>query len=120
MIPRLAAALTLATLAACAVGSAAPTQVTLDRDLLSVRMSDGSICEGAAPGEGAEGGWSGTLTGCPWAYAYAIEIDPRTNPVRFVLEEVLGDRIIGPLAAVTITDASGRARVFQTPERLED
>ena len=27
---------------------------------------------------------------------------------------------IGPLATVTITDATGRDRVFQTPERIED
>ena len=111
---------TLTALAACAMGPATPEQVTLDADLLSVRMSTGATCRGPAPASGAETGWSGTLTGCATPYPYTVEIDPRTNPVRFVLQEILGDRIIGPLATVTITDASGRDRVFQTPERVED
>ncbi len=99
---------------------ATPERVTLDADLLSVRMSDGSHLPRPAPETGAEAGWSGTLTGCAATYPYAVEIDPGTNPIRFVLQEILGDRIIGPLATVTITDAMGRDRVFQTPERPED
>lgn len=111
---------TLTALAACATGPASPERVTLDADLLSVRMSDGSTCRGPAPATGADAGWSGTLTGCTSPYPYLVEIDPGTNPVRFILQEILGDRIIGPLATVTITDATGRDRVFQTPERIED
>jgi hypothetical protein len=115
-----ASLLILAALGACAIGPATPSRVTLDRSLLSVAMSDGSTCLGPAPAQGAETGWSGRLAECRWGYAYAVEIDPRTNPVRFVLEEIFGDRIIGPIATVTITDATGRTRVFQTPERVED
>lgn len=110
----------LTALAACATGPAAPERVTLDADLLSVRMSDGATCLGPAPASGFEAGWSGTLTGCASPYPYVVEIDPGTNPIRFVLQEILGDRIIRPLATVTITDATGRDRVFQTPERPED
>lgn len=110
----------LTALAACATGPATPERVTLDAALLSVRMSDGSTCRGPAPEGGAPTGWSGTLTGCAAAYPYVVEIDPGTNPIRFVLQEILGDRIIGPLASVTIKNATGRDRVFQTPERLED
>jgi hypothetical protein len=116
----LASLLSVATLAACATGHATPQRVMLDADLLSVRMSDGSTCRGPAPATAAPTGWSGTLEGCGSPYPYVVEIDPRTNPVRFILQEILGDRVIGPLATVTITDASGRARVFQTPERIED
>jgi hypothetical protein len=116
----LAALVATTTLAACATAPASPERVTLDRDLLTVAMSDGSLCRGPAPGTGAEAGWSGTLTGCAWSYPYRVEIDPGTNPVRFVLQEILGDRIIGPIATVMITDATGRDRVFQTPERLTD
>ena len=116
----LASLMTVAALAACATGPATPQRVTLDADLLSVRMSDGSTCSGPAPSSGADTGWSGTLTGCASAYPYVVEIDPGTNPIRFVLQEILGDRIIGPLATVTITDATGRDRVFQTPERVDD
>lgn len=110
----------LTALTACATNPAAPERVTLDPDLLTVAMSDGSTCLGPAPATGAETGWSGVLTGCASAYPFTVEIDPGTNPVRFVLQEILGDRIIGPLATVTITDATGRDRVFQTPERIED
>lgn len=118
---RVLAALSILTaLAACATGPASPQRVTLDPDLLTVGMSDGSTCRGPAPATGAGAGWSGTLTGCAAAYPYTVEIDPGTNPIRFVLQEILGDRIIGPLATVTITEATGRDRVFQTPERIED
>jgi len=116
----LAVSLTLATLTACASGPATPLRVSLDRSLLEVTMSDASTCRGPAPAQGAEAGWSGTLMGCAWAYPYTVEIDPRTNPIRFVLEEVFGDSIIAPVATVTITDASGRARVFESPEPVED
>lgn len=116
----IASSLTLAALAACATGPATPTDVSLDRSLLTVAMSDASTCRGPAPAQGAETGWSGTLTGCPWPYAYTVEIDPRTNPLRFVLEEVFGDSIIAPVATVTITDATGRARTFQSPEPVEE
>ena len=88
--------------------------------MLTVTMSDASTCRGPAPTQGAETGWSGTLTGCPWSYPYTVEIDPRTNPVRFVLEEIFGDGVVAPVATVTITDATGRARTFQSPEPVED
>lgn len=116
----LLSALILATLAACAMGPATPERVTLDATLLSVGMSDGSTCLGPAPETGAQTGWSGTLTGCASAYPYVVEVDPGTNPVRFILQEILGDRLIRPLATVTITDASGRDRVFQSPEPVTD
>lgn len=116
----LTALATLATLAACATGPAAPERVTLDATLLSVGMSDGTTCLGPAPDAGAGTGWSGTLSGCASPYPYTVEIDPGTNPVRFILQEIFGDRLIRPLATVTITDATGRDRVFQSPEPLTE
>jgi hypothetical protein len=116
----LLSALTLATLAACATGPATPERVTLDATLLTVGMSDATTCLGPAPDTGAETGWSGTLTGCATPYPYVVEIDPGTNPVRFILQEFLGERLIRPLATVTITDATGRDRVFQSPEPVTD
>jgi len=116
----LALTATLAMLAACATGPATPIRVSLDADLLTVTMSDATTCRGPAPSTGAETGWSGRLTGCPWDYAYTVEIDPGTNPIRFILQEVFGDSIVSPLATVTITDATGRTRSFETPERPED
>jgi hypothetical protein len=111
---------TLATLAACATGPATPRSVSLEADMLTVAMSDASTCLGPAPATGAETGWSGRLTECPWTYAYTVEIDPGTNPISFLLQEVFGDGFVSPVATVTITDATGRTRTFQTPERIED
>jgi len=121
MILRPLAVLTLASLglAACVMTSAEPRQVDLEADLLTVRMSDGSTCLGRAPVGGAPEGWSGRLQDCAWDYPYTVEIDSRTNPVRFILTEVFGESgLISPIADVTITVPSGRARVFQMPERV--
>jgi len=108
-------------LVACAIGPAEPRQVALDANLLTVRMSDGSTCLGPAPSTGAEAGWSGRLQDCPWDYAYTVEIDEGTNPIRLILTEVFGEfGLLSPVADVTITDATGRDRVFQTPDRGED
>jgi hypothetical protein len=109
-------------LAACTSGPATPTVVQLDRDLLSVRMSDGATCRGPAPDGDRDAGWSGVLQDCPWDYGYTVAMDPQTNPLRLVLEEVLGaigaDGVLVPLATVTITGADGSARVFETPDRV--
>jgi hypothetical protein len=116
----LALTATLATLASCATGPATPARVTLEADLLTVTMSDATTCRGPAPATGADTGWSGRLSGCPSSYAYTVEIDPGTNPVRFLLTEVFGEGIVSPLATVTITDATGRTRSFQSPDGADD
>ncbi|MEQ8367972.1 MAG: hypothetical protein RIB61_14830 [Roseicyclus sp.] len=119
----LAAFICLASLAACTTGPAAPRDVQIDRDLLTVGMSDGSLCRGAAPGD-SPAGWSGTLQSCPWSYGYTVEIDPGTNPVRLILQEVFtalgAPDALSPIATVTIIDGMGRARVFETPDGLVD
>lgn len=111
-------------LAACASVPAVPQRVDLDADLLSVRMSDGTTCLGPAPGAEAAAGWSGRLQGCAWDYAYTVEIDPGTNPMRFIFEEVFGalglEGVLSPLAEVTITGADGRPRVFRSPPEPEE
>lgn len=104
-------------LAACATGPAQPARATLSPSMLEVRMTDGRFCEGPAPALGAEDGWSGTFTGCPWAYDYTIDIDPGTNPIRFVVEAVavaLGAEI-SPVADIRITDTEGRQYRFVSP-----
>ncbi len=107
-------------LVACVMGSATPDQVELSANMLTVRMSDGSTCQGPAPSNGAEAGWSGQLQDCAWSYDYIVEIDEGTNPVRLILTEVFGDLgILSPLADVTIIGPDGRTRVFQTPDRTE-
>jgi len=111
-------------LAACVTSSAEPRQVALETDLLIVRMSDGTVCYGPAPGGEGVTSWSGRLQDCAWTYAYTVEIDESSNPVRYFLQEVLdalgGGGLLSLIAEVTITSADGTTRVFQTPEREED
>jgi len=113
--------LPLLVVAACSLVQAPrPAQVSLSETNLSVRMGNGEICEGPRPA-GAEGGWSGRLQGCSAAYDYNIAMEPGTNPLRMVLDEIRG--AVGlqgtsvPVATVTISDSDGRAYVFATPER---
>ncbi|MBO6603600.1 hypothetical protein [Rhodophyticola sp.] len=110
-------------LAACTVGPPRPLSVSLTDTTITVPMSNGTTCTDTAP-PGAAAGWSGRLQGCPTAYAYTVEIDDRTNPVRYVLEEIFtalgGPDVIAPLATVTITDGTGRTRTFASPPPLPE
>lgn len=104
-------------LAACAAGAPiTPTDVTLRRDVLSVRFSDGQTCRAARP-EGAAA-WSGRFDGCG-SYAYAVALEPGTNPARWVIEQVFAKDGGAPLVAlgqVTLTDpARRREYVFVSP-----
>lgn len=106
-------------LAACAINPAEPVSINLTDDRLRVQMSDGSRCFGVRP-EGDPYTWTGTLTDCPWPFAYRVEIDPGTNPLRFVLEEFTTsvglDTLISPVARVEVIDANGRTRIFGSPD----
>ncbi len=109
-------------LSACAATPPRPVEVSLSQTLLEVRLSNGQTCTGPAPAAAAAG-WSGTLEGCAVALPYEVTIDPGTNPVRFVLQEIftaigLTDAI-APIATVTITDATGRTRTFASPPPRE-
>ena len=113
--------LPLLVVAACGLVQAPrPAQVSLSETNLTVRMGNGEICEGPRPA-GATGGWSGRLQGCSAAYDYNIEMDPGTNPLRMVFDEIRG--AVGlqgtsvPVAMITISDGSGRDYIYATPER---
>jgi opacity protein-like surface antigen len=120
---RIISALILAAaLAGCAASAPRPVEVTLDRTLLEVRLSNGQTCLGPAP-DAVDAGWSGTLQGCAVAWPYTVDIDTRTNPVRFVLQEIftaigLADAL-APVATVTLTDDAGRLRRFASPAVAE-
>jgi len=108
-------------LAACSFPQAPrPAQVTLSENNLSVRMANGETCQGPRPA-GTSGGWSGRLQGCSTAYDYTIAMEPGTNPLRMVFDEIR--EAVGlqgtsvPLATVSISDGSGRDYVYATPER---
>ncbi|QBY01054.1 hypothetical protein E2K80_10220 [Rhodophyticola sp. CCM32] len=122
--PTILTAAALIALSACSIGPARPLSVALTETNITVPMSNGTTCrDTASPGAGNQ--WSGNLQGCPTPYAYTVEIDPGTNPVRYILQEIftaLGNPdVIAPVARVTITDDTGRTRVFASPQpSLED
>lgn len=112
----------VAALAACAAATPRPLSVAASPGGIEVAMSNGRICRGPAPA-GAASGWSGTLQGCPTPYVYSVEIDPGTNPLRLLLDELFtalgAPDLIGPMATVAITDGNGRTRTF-TPRGARD
>ena len=61
------------------------------------------------------------MQGCSAAYDYNIEMDPGTNSLRMVFDEIRG--AVGlqgtsvPVAMITISDGSGRDYIYATPER---
>jgi len=113
--------LPLLVLSACSLVQAPrPVDVTLTENNLSVRMANGETCQGPRPA-GVTGGWSGRLQGCSAAYDYNIAMDPGSNPLRMVFDEIRG--AVGlqgtsvPVATITISDGGGRDYIYATPER---
>jgi hypothetical protein len=104
-------------LAACVIApEPRPVAARLTPDALDVTLSDSRVCRAEKP---AEGPWEGALTGCPPGWRYAIDLDGRTNPGRLLVEAVLSaltlEGVLAPLAEVQVTDAAGRATVFDSP-----
>lgn len=113
--------LPLLVISACSLVQAPrPVNVTLTENNLSVRMANGETCQGPRPA-GVTGGWSGRLQGCSAAYDYNIAMDPGSNPLRMVFDEIRG--AVGlqgtsvPIATITISDGGGRDYIYATPER---
>ncbi|MGB8624267.1 MAG: hypothetical protein WCD16_15765 [Paracoccaceae bacterium] len=110
-------------LAACAgpLGGR-PEKVIVSRDMLTDTLSSGARCFGPRAGATqTAAGWSGTLENCGAAYPYEVTLLPGTNPVRYVLSEVLtalgGETLIAPLAAVEITTPNRVYRFRSPPPR---
>lgn len=125
-MPRLPTALFLvAALSACVptaptVGGPAPRPVSaaLASDgALRVNLSNGRVCRGGVPPEGTRY-WTGSLGGCE-GWSYAVRLDERTNPARYIVEVVLTaltlDAALAPVAEVTVTDPAGLSTVFASP-----
>ncbi|WP_095590383.1 hypothetical protein [Actibacterium ureilyticum] len=100
-------------LAACGGGGGAtPEQVLLERDRVTIRLSNGWPCVGfRSEGTVTETGWSGQLAGCPVSYPYAVHLENGTRPRR--QELVLAGKGAGP--TVVIEGGGGRNWIFGTP-----
>jgi hypothetical protein len=113
-----------------AFGPPRPVEVSLDRQAVTVRLSDNSRCTGpvratrAANGQTLVSG-AGRLDDCPVPLSYRVTADAGLNPLRLVFEEVFGalglGNAIAPAAEVEITGADGRSWLFASPpERADD
>lgn len=100
-------------LAACGGGgNSTPEQVLVERDRVTVRLSNGWPCVGfRSDATLTATGWSGLLEGCPVTYPYAVHLEDGTRPRR--QELVLAGNGAGP--RVTIDGGPGRSWVFGVP-----
>ena len=106
------------TLSACASFGTAPrpAEVQLTKDQLVVSLTDASRCTMARP-EGAA--WEGTLEGCAIAWPYAVQLDPRSNILRQLIDAIFerSETVrLNAFGTVTITDpATGEVFRFVSP-----
>jgi hypothetical protein len=111
----------LASLAACApgaVGMAVPKEARLSADVLTVTLTDGTVCRA----NWAAAGGVGRMDGCGAGFGYAVNVVEKPNILRQLavgIVEALGaEGALAPLAEVVLTDASGRDYSFVSPPPL--
>lgn len=109
-------------LAACApgaVGMAVPASARLSAEVLTVTLSDGSVCRA----NWAAAGGVGRMEGCGAGFGYAVNVEQSPNVLRQLavgIVDALGaDGALAPLAEVVLTDASGRDYSFASPPPAE-
>ena len=92
-----------------------PQAARLSSDVLTLSLSDGTVCRA----NWAEAGGSGRFEACGPGFGYVVDVVENPNLLRQLftgLTEALGaDGSVPPMAEVVITDASGRDHVFVTP-----
>ncbi len=109
--------LVLMLLAGCAgtLGNPVPQAARLSDTMLTVTLSDGTVCRA----DWVASGGSGRLDDCGAGYGYAVKVVENPNILRQLftgLVDALGaDGVSPPLGEVVITDAAGVDRVFVSP-----
>lgn len=107
----------LAALAGCAVieTTPVPQAARLSSEVLTLSLSDGSVCRA----NWAAAGGVGRFDECGPGFGYAVSVVENPNLLRQLftgLTEALGaDGHIPPMAEVVVTDSMGRDHVFVTP-----
>ncbi len=113
--------LVLMLLAGCAglAGNPVPQAARLSDTVLTVTLSDGTVCRADWAAEGG----SGRLEECGPGYGYAVRVVENPNILRQLftgLVDSLGaEGVSPPLAEVIITDPAGMDRVFVSPPEVE-
>ncbi len=103
---------------------ARPAFAVLDGARVIVGMDDGAQCLGNAGGSFTAGGWTGTLSECPYAYTYAVALSAGTPAGEIPLNEVTGPIVpldegeipFRPVASLRNTDQSGQSYRFQSAQ----
>ena len=110
-------------LAACAPGAtgmAVPAAARLGTEVLTVTLTDGSVCRA----NWAASGGAGRMEDCGAGFGYAVTVAENPNILRQLadgLVEALGaEGALAPLAEVVLTDASGRDYSFVSPPPFDD
>ena len=109
-------------LAACApriVGNAAPATAKLSAEVLTVTLTDGTVCRANWAAAGGEG----RMEDCGAGLGYAVTVVEKPNILRQLavgIVDALGaEGALAPLAEVVLTDASGRDYSFASPPPVE-
>ncbi len=108
--------------AGCATfpGTPVPKAARLSDEVLTVTLSDATVCRA----NWAAAGGVGRLEPCGPGYGYVVKLVENPNILRQLfsgLVEALGaDGVSPPLAEVVITDAAGVDRVFVSPPEVEE
>ena len=112
----------VAGLAACApmaVGMAVPREARLSAEVLTVTLTDGSVCRA----DWAASGGVGRMEGCGAGYGYAVNVVQKPNILRQLAVGVVAalgaEGALPPLAEVVLPDASGRDYSFVSPPPVE-
>ncbi|MES2144920.1 MAG: hypothetical protein V4516_11340 [Pseudomonadota bacterium] len=109
--------LLLMLLAGCAgsLGNPVPQAARLSDTVLTVTLSDGTVCRA----DWSASGGVGRLENCGPGYGYAVKLVENPNILRQLftgLVKALGaEGVSPPLAKVVITDRAGVDRVFVSP-----
>ena len=110
----------LVALAGCAAVETTPVPqaARLSTEVLTLSLSDGSVCRA----NWAASGGSGRFESCGPGFGYAVTVVENPNLLRQLftgLAEALGaDGVVPPMAEVVITDSMGRDHVFVSPPPL--
>ncbi len=104
-------------LSGCAGISTAPVPqaARLTNDLLTVTLTDATVCRA----DWAKAGGAGHLDGCGLGYDYSVTVDQHPNILRQWMVELAlalrADQAVPPLATVVLTDAAGKSYTFTSP-----
>ena len=96
-----------------------PQAARLSAEVLTLTLSDGTICRA----NWAAAGGAGRFDTCGPGFGYAVDVVENPNILRQFftgLTEALGaEGVLPPMAEVVITDASGRDHVFVSPPPVD-